>query len=216
MAWVNRLKEFLSHEDNEGYDIFIETGFLRGQTLHNAAILKYETGAETDEYVFKKLYSLELHEEYFTEALSRKRPDIKALVESGRAILVPGDSAVTMPQVLENIKEPAIFYLDAHGHNDNGQILPNSPLFKELEAIATHEVKGHLIIIDDVGFIEHSEEDPDRAPWATITGGLTSLKEHIERVFNKDVEFKEIVYPTSVQYSPSPHKMRNYFLTFKS
>ncbi len=212
MAWVKQLKEFLLHKDNEKYNIFIETGFLKGQTLHNASNLKHET----DEYVFKKLYSLELHEEYFTKALSLQRPNIKALVESGRAILVPGDSAITMPQVLETITEPSVFYLDAHGHNDSGQVLPNSPLFKELEAIATHEVKGHLIIIDDVGFIEHSEEDPDRAPWATITGGLASLKEHIEHVFNKDIEFKKVMYPGNENFSPLRGVKTNYFLTFKS
>jgi|TARA_A100001011_G_scaffold397095_1_gene497039 hypothetical protein len=216
MAWVKQLKEFLSHKDNEKYDIFIETGFLKGQTLHNASKLKRETGDETGEYVFKKLYSLELHEEYFTEALSLQRPNIKALVESGRAILVPGDSAVTMPQVLENITDPSMFYLDAHGHNDVGQEVPNNPLFKELEAIAAHHIKGHLIVIDDVGFIEHAVENPDRAPWATLTGGIDKLKEYIEHVFGKPIKFEKIMYPSRNEYSPLPGVKTNYFLTFKS
>lgn len=212
MAWVEQLKEFLLHKDNEKYNIFIETGFLKGQTLHKASNLKHETG----EYIFKKLYSLELHEEYFTKALSLQRPNIKSLVESGRATLVPGDSAITMSQVLENITEPSVFYLDAHSHEDVGQEVPNNPLFKELEAIANHQVKGHLIIIDDVGFIEHAVEDPDRAPWATLTGGIDKLKEYIEHIFGKNMKFEKIMYPGSKDYSPLRGVKTNYFLTFKS
>ena len=65
--------------------------------------------------------------------------------------LVLGDSSAVMSLVLDEIDAPATIWLDGHyssGITARGET--NTPILKELEAIAQHPIKKHTILIDDI------------------------------------------------------------------
>jgi len=62
---------------------------------------------------------------------------------------IEGESGSELPKVLQNIGEPALFWLDAHATGNNTADAGFDPLFKELDAIYRHGVKSHVILIDD-------------------------------------------------------------------
>lgn len=94
-----------------------------------------------------------------------------------------GKSVDILPKILEEIKEPALFWLDGHS-----QLLPGEeecyPLLDELKIIATHEIKTHTILIDDILILTH----PDVTGWPLfwITDELLKInpKYAIERLPN--------------------------------
>jgi len=92
---------------------------------------------------FDQLYSVELDRNLYEAATKRFRGQSKA-----RFYL--GDSAVVIQEILTSLKEPALFWLDAHysgGITARGE--SDTPIDRELQAILTHGVRGHVILIDD-------------------------------------------------------------------
>jgi hypothetical protein len=64
--------------------------------------------------------------------------------------IVDGDSADILPGILDNIKDPCLFWLDGHyseGSTSKGEL--ETPIRRELECILSHPVAGHVILIDD-------------------------------------------------------------------
>ena len=61
-----------------------------------------------------------------------------------------GDSATMLPRILESVREPAIFWLDAHPCTDRAVRGTAIPLLAELAAIAAHPIAGHVVLIDDL------------------------------------------------------------------
>jgi hypothetical protein len=65
--------------------------------------------------------------------------------------LLHGDSGSRLPEVLGQLTEPALFWLDAHYSGPITARGPlDSPIGQELEAIAAHPVGGHVVLIDDM------------------------------------------------------------------
>lgn len=110
-------------------NVFVETG-----TEHGGMIERLHDH-------FREIYSIELDENLYQKALGRFRG-------RGTIKLLQGDSAVEIKKVLAELRDPALFWLDAHG---SGEITgENSPILKEVEAIFSHSFKGkHVIVIDD-------------------------------------------------------------------
>lgn len=109
-------------------DTLVETGTQFGITIDLI-------GSE-----FEKVFSIELDETHYKHACER-------YAGNERIVLLHGDSAVEIQTVLSQIMKPAMFWLDAH---PTGEITPeNSPVMKELEAIFTHNIKKHVILVDD-------------------------------------------------------------------
>ena len=89
---------------------------------------------------FEKVYSIELDETLYQRARERFQ-------KKGHIKLLHGDSAMKIKEVLAELNEPTLFWLDAHG---SGAITAaNAPILDELEAIFAHPVREHLILIDD-------------------------------------------------------------------
>lgn len=108
--------------------IFVETGTEEGWMIEKMS------------GYFEKIYSIELDISLYNQVRERFKGQ-------GNIKLLRGDSAVEIERVLEELKEPALFWLDAHA---GGAITTaNAPIISELEAIFAHSVKGHLILIDD-------------------------------------------------------------------
>ena len=115
--------------------IFIETGTYLGDTVYSLS--KY----------FTKIFTFEISEELVN--LARKRfennPHIK---------IIQGDSGVELKNILFNINEKTIFWLD--GHYSEGFLYSKkynleTPIIKEIETIFMSSIKnlGNIILIDD-------------------------------------------------------------------
>jgi hypothetical protein len=115
--------------------IFVETGTFHGESLAYAKSLP-----------FSELHSVELSPTLHAAAAARFAGD-------PRLLLHQGDSAVVLPQILRDIHEPALFWLDAHFcFLDSARGPTDCPLVEEVEAIVAHErATGlqHLVLIDD-------------------------------------------------------------------
>lgn len=92
---------------------------------------------------FRRIYSIELDPALYVRA-ARK------FARQKNAVIMQGDSANVLPQILTNLAEPCLFWLDAHysgGNTARGEV--DTPIVQELSAILTHPITEHVILIDD-------------------------------------------------------------------
>jgi hypothetical protein len=91
---------------------------------------------------FEKIYSVELDSDLYSKARWRFSTD-------PRTHLVKGDSGGLLSDVVSELEEPCIFWLDAHysgGVTTRGAT--DSPIMKELEQISKSNFKN-VVLIDD-------------------------------------------------------------------
>ena len=133
-------KEILSKYANKA-DIFIESGTYKGDTV-NIAI----------ELGFKEIYTIELNENFYKLAKIKfeKYPQVTCIL---------GDSQDKLPEILEKITKPAIFWLDGHwSMGDTSKGKNAVPLLQELDIIAKYKIKNHTILIDDIRLLSDKNE----------------------------------------------------------
>ncbi|MBI3442657.1 MAG: hypothetical protein HY007_02735 [Candidatus Sungbacteria bacterium] len=141
MAWIDARKvrnirnkntnSVLSWQKRFPYGIFIETGTHKGDMVD--AVKRH----------FRKAYSIELGDELWRKARERFK-------DENHIEIVHGDSSEMLSRILAHIREPVIFWLDAHdsrGDTVRGKTI--TPIEEELEQIFNHPVKNHVILIDD-------------------------------------------------------------------
>jgi hypothetical protein len=126
-------KQRLIRETQErfGLQTFVETGTNEGDMIF----------AVRDN--FKKIYSIELDRQLFQRASAR-------LEEWKHIKILLGDSATVLPQILTELSEPCLFWLDAHysgGVTARGST--DTPIHQEIDEILRHPNKQHMILIDD-------------------------------------------------------------------
>lgn len=130
------LKEFASRFNLK---LFIETGTLFGDTV--------EAMVED----FDKLYSIELSEDLVHKAQMKFKGNDKVKI-------VHGDSGKVLKEILMNVSEPCLFWLDGHYSSKfmhEGELVftaktdTNTPILQELKCIMDHPIKNHVILIDD-------------------------------------------------------------------
>jgi len=132
-------KEVLSKFVEKG-NIFIETGTWQGFTT----ALAFKIG-------FKKIFTIELSNKYYQDAL-KKFSKIKNIV------CINGDSIDILPMLLKNINEKVVFWLDGHYSGEGtAKGVFEVPLFQELDAISKHQIKNHTILIDVVRLMNSSD-----------------------------------------------------------
>ena len=137
------------------YKIFIESGTYLGDMI------------EVQKNKFEQLYSIEVVERLFNQAVLRFNNDkhIEILL---------GDSSKVLHELMPRIKQSAIFWLDGHysgGVTGMGEL--ECPIFGELEAIINNLSVPHCILIDDARLFVGAKSYP-------------TIKE-IEDYFNKKV-----------------------------
>lgn len=92
---------------------------------------------------FEKIYTIELDYKLYNH--------VKNKFKNLRYIKVlHGDSSKILPKILEDIKDPCLFWLDAHyskGITAKGD--KESPIMNEISCILAHKIKDHVILIDD-------------------------------------------------------------------
>jgi hypothetical protein len=117
---------------------FVETGTCRGCGVAVAL----EGGAE-------QVRSVELHPPLFE--FSRARHE-----GNDRVQIVEGRSEDCLAEMIRDLDEPALFWLDAHWSDPStggsGRVNDRvfSPVMGELAAIAAHPIRTHTILIDDL------------------------------------------------------------------
>jgi len=128
---------YLKHQVIKNYakrfklNILIETGTYLGDV------------ANSTKSIFKRIYTIELGKSLYKRARKRflKYPHIE---------VIGGDSAKVLPKLIKNLREPCLFWLDAHyssGNTVRGEI--ETPIINELKTILKHPIKKHVILIDD-------------------------------------------------------------------
>ena len=98
--------------------------------------------------------SIELAESFFQEAMIRfaSHPNVR---------LLQGDSGVLMPQVVAELREPALFWLD--GHYSGGSTAKaglETPISAELRAVLDSPISQHVILIDDIRCFNGAHDYP--------------------------------------------------------
>lgn len=134
---------------------FVETGTQYGYAIN----LALELG-------FKKIISIELdpilqenNSTYFQE-----------YINNGTVTLITGDSLKELTNVISKLDAPCTFWLDAHV--DKGPLgVKKCPLYEELDAIQSSNIKTHTIMIDDLRII-------GKGGWGANVS-LNSIKEKI-------------------------------------
>lgn len=110
----------------------IETGTYLGDTI------------EATKAFFEQLYTIELSEELYEKATERFKNDIHIKV-------IQGDSAKVLPQIMDEIEEKTLFWLDGHySAGITAKSNKNTPILEEIDSIynAPEKIK-HVILVDD-------------------------------------------------------------------
>ena len=129
---------------------------------------------------FQKLYSIELSPVFHKEAVKRFR-------KHDHIEIIFGDSAQYLPKVIDEVNEPALFWLD--GHFSGGETAESHcPVMDELQAILASQVQ-HAILIDDARCFDGTNGYPTIKEIETLFGEKATH-------FNLQVEFDiiRIVY----------------------
>lgn len=114
-----------------GAKYFVETGTFLGSMVEHIAA----TGVEC--------YTIEIDDIIYARA-------IRILARHKNIQCLKGDSAVVLPQLLEKIDQPAVFWLDGHYSGGfTGKAKIDTPISAELDMIMAHPVKRHIVLIDD-------------------------------------------------------------------
>ena len=103
---------------------------------------------------FKTMHGIELMQKYYDFSVEqfKDNPNIHFYL---------GESPDVLPMLVENLTEPATFWLDAHasGPNIPGGKYGGCPLVQEIEAINLSPCKDHVIMIDDTRLFGSHEWD---------------------------------------------------------
>jgi len=115
---------------------FVETGTHLGGSVDVALELGFE-----------KIFSCEIMEDRFNHCMDKFK-------DNENVYLWNGTSLSCFPEIVGNLDQKSLFWLDAHG--EGGGV----PTFEELDIIASSPIKNHSILIDDVPvyFSENKEE----------------------------------------------------------
>lgn len=92
---------------------------------------------------FDRIYSVELSNELYENAK-------KKFKNEGKVELIHGDSGTELGNLVDNLDQPTLFWLD--GHYSEGVTAKSdkiSPVIEELAHIYNAGDKGHVILIDD-------------------------------------------------------------------
>jgi hypothetical protein len=140
-----------------------------------------ETGTYYGEMVaamrnrFDEIYSVELD-----SALARRAQ--KKFSRWAHIHILEGDSQRVVPELLQSLDRPALFWLDAGYYGWAGLQGNKQRLTSELEAVLGHRVHNHVILMDDARGLNGQNGAPT----------VAELKQRIESQFpGRSVEVKQ-------------------------
>ncbi|MEP7324096.1 MAG: FkbM family methyltransferase, partial [Saprospiraceae bacterium] len=111
---------------------------------------------ESQKKMFKKIVSIELGHLLFKKAKRR-------FINDNNVTIVSGDSGEKLKEILDDIDEPVIFWLD--GHYSSGVTAKGSkkcPVYEEIDAIFNSINRNdHIILIDDARLFTGKNDYPE-------------------------------------------------------
>lgn len=114
-----------------GLKVLVETGTYYGDMV------------EALKNSFERVYSIELSPMLYAYAKKRFRRD-------SHVELFCGDSGQELEKLVPTLKQPALFWLDAHySAGVTARADKDTPIFEELSNILNSKERRHVIIIDD-------------------------------------------------------------------
>jgi hypothetical protein len=146
---IEKRRILLDHQKKYRTNIFIETGTFLGDT--SAALLP----------VSSKVFSIELSEQLAARA--RKR-----FAKEPRISIIHGDSGERLADIVKDLNEPALFWLDGHYSSSfdyNGEYFHTAkgkletPILAELDVVMASNFP-HIILIDDARCFNGSNDYP--------------------------------------------------------
>jgi len=122
---------------------------LRSYGLRFGVRVLVETGAFVGDSIyalrndFDRIISIEL--DPWLAARCQRR-----FAQAPQITILQGDSARVLPDVLAALKQPALFWLDAHWSGGiTARAASETPVSQELRAILQHTVGSHVVLVDD-------------------------------------------------------------------
>lgn len=103
---------------------------------------------------FETIFTIELNQELHARAVARFR-------RWSHIHPLQGDSSDVLPDVLEGLRQPALFWLD--GHHSGGVTargLLSTPIIREVELVFAHPVRNHVVVIDDARCFDGTDDYP--------------------------------------------------------
>lgn len=164
--FLKQLKRFFDIE------AFIETGTYLGDTCKIAST------------IFNQVHSIELDNQLYLNALNLFKHNNKIHIHLG-------NSKDVLPNILNNIHNKILFFLDAHwseGITAKGPEI--TPILPELKIIKESKIKDAVILVDDIRYFQENDIiQKEYNKTESIFGypTLTDLKQHILDI-NKDYE----------------------------
>jgi hypothetical protein len=111
--------------------ILVETGTLHGEMI------------EAQKRDFNKVYSIELDTTLYKEALKR-------FIYDRHVKLVNGDSGTKIFEIIDEINEQAIFWLDGHYSGTYTAMgAEECPILGEIDGVFSGKLNNHILLIDD-------------------------------------------------------------------
>lgn len=120
-----------------------------------------ETGTYTGHMVlamidrFEHIYSIELDPVLYAKTK-------RLFVQHPHVHLLQGASEAVLPKVLDGVKQPCVFWLDAHysgGHTARGAL--DTPILSEVRCILRHKsADDHVLLIDDARCFTGQDDYP--------------------------------------------------------
>jgi hypothetical protein len=93
--------------------------------------------------MFDRVYSIELDNELYRQAQRRFARD-------RHVTIIMGDSGRLLPELLNRIEEPSLFWLDGHYCGEGtAWTVEQTPILSELQAVLSHRCAQHVMLIDD-------------------------------------------------------------------
>lgn len=124
-----------------GFQVWIETGTYMG------------TMVEAQLFNFKKIFSIEIYRPFYERAVLR----FKAFPH---VTILNGDSSFLLPELINKIDEPIIFWLDGHySGTGTGQGTNLCPVIDEIKAILSNKML-HVVLIDDARLFNGTDGYP--------------------------------------------------------
>lgn len=166
------VKQIIIQEYQQKFQIntLIETGTFLGEMV------------EAQKMFFTKIISIELSKYLFEKARKRFRKDDNIMI-------VRGDSGNVLENLLKEINEPVLFWLDGHysmGMTAKGE--KDCPIFEEINAIfAGQKNMGHILLIDDARLFNG-------------TGDYPSLDELTKFIHDRDPAYQMEVKDDIIRY----------------
>lgn len=131
-----------AYRSQSNYQVLVETGTFMGHMIN------------VQRKKFKQLYSIELDGKLWQDATKR-------FSAYSNIRILQGDSGKVLKDLVPELTEPAIFWLDGHysgGNTAKGD--KDCPIYEELDAIFKAKQRKNILLIDDARLFNGQNDYP--------------------------------------------------------